>query len=90
MTIGNPIKGEAVGNNNRQQLSTTSVRSTRSTRLSRSPGIRILHMAGQTQSCQGKFSLNDFRLRNPDIFDDGSDEYDTDLESEKVRWTFYR
>ena len=95
MTMEKHTIGEAVGNDNRQQSSTKVVRSTRSARIisegarySRSPGIKILKMAGQTTSYHCKFSVNDFRVRNQDVFDEGSDEYDTDLESEEVRLKF--
>lgn len=86
--------GEACGNADRLSLP-SSARSTRSMRsavatdeekkLSRSPGLKILQMAGQAPVYQCKFSLQDFRLRNPAVPDDGSDEYDTDLDSEEVR-----
>ena len=90
-TIGHSSLDEANGNHNERQSPTSSVRSTRSARVlneqarfSRSPGIRILQMAGKAPVYKCRFSVKDFRLQSPAIPDDGSDEYDTDLESEEV------
>ena len=90
-TMGNSIVDD--GNDSKRASATSSARSTLSARaitedarLSRSPGIKILEMAGQAPVYQCKFSVKDFRLRNPAVPDDGSDEYDTDLESEEVGW----
>ena len=69
---------------------TRSVRSARTAcndeeaKFARSPGIKILEMAGKVPEYHSKFSVKEFKLRNQTFVEEGSDEYDTDLESDVV------
>ena len=54
------------------------------TQFARSPGIKILEMAGKVPEYHSKFSVKEFKLRNQTFVEEASDEYDTDLESDVV------